>query len=173
MRGSWLASGLVSGLFLAVLSSCNNTAAENLPDAPQIVIFPNQQLFGTDQGLGTTIGTSPNQSFKISNEGKQTLIISSVTKSGSSAFIITGPNAGDGSSDGGVLESKETSFLQVVFKPTQPIQYTGKLTFKSNAGGAQLLALDGGFTTPADPTSIDIPLAGFGVLPPDAGPDGG
>src|SRR5450755_3074055 len=103
MRGSWR----VSGVLLVGLLSCNDTGSENLPDAPQIQIHPASQDFSSGVGFGTYIGTSVVQAFQIENKGKQTLIISSVTRSGDSAFTFLGPNLADLTVDGGVVESKE------------------------------------------------------------------
>jgi hypothetical protein len=170
MRGSWR----VSGVLLVGLLSCNDTSSENLPEAPQIQIHPASQDFGSGVGFGTFIGTSVVQAFQIENKGKQTLVISSVTRSGDSAFTFVGPNLLDPLADGGVVASRETTYISVTFVPTQPKMYSGKLTIKSNAGGGELLEIDGGAITPPDATAIDITLSGTGVLPPpDAGPDGG
>jgi hypothetical protein len=161
------------GLMCAGLLSCGSKTKE-LPVAPQIEIFPDAQRFSSDTGFGTYIGTAPQEGFQISDQGQQTLVISSVTKNDPhNVFTITGPNVADLTADGGVVDSRQTTFLRVVFTPTQPIQYTAKLTINSNAAGAQLLLPDGGTITPASATSIDIPLAGLGILAPDGGPDGG
>jgi hypothetical protein len=169
MRGSWR----VSGLLMAGLLSCSTTTSEPLPDAPKIVIFPDSQSFGSDVGFGTYVGTTPQQSFSIKNMGKQTLVISSVSKSGDSAFSFVGPSVADATADGGVVDSKQETFIRVTFAPTAAKTYSGKLTIKSNAATAELIAIDGGTITPPDPAAIDIPLSGLGVLAPDGGPDGG
>jgi hypothetical protein len=174
MRGSQRTIGLLC----AGLLSCGSTT-KVLPAAPQIVIHPDAQRFDSDLGFGHYIGTAAQQSFQITDEGQQTLVISSVTKNGDThnVFTITGPNIPDSDGgltvDGGIVESRQTTFIRVVFTPTQPMLYAAKLTINSNAGGAQLLADDGGVITPPNPASIDIPLGGLGILPPDGGPDGG
>jgi len=168
MRGSWR----ISGVLLIGLLSCDDTTT-TLPNAPQIVVFPDSQAFGSDVGFGTFIGTSPQQSFSITNGGKETLLISSVSKSGDSAFSFVGPNVADMTVDGGVVESRQQTFIRVTFTPTQPKMYSGKLTITSNAQAALLIATDGGSIIPDDPKTIDITLSGLGILAPDGGPDGG
>jgi hypothetical protein len=170
MRGSWR----IAGVLLGGLLSCSSTTTENLPNAPQIWISPSAQAFGTDVGFGTYIGAAGFGAFQIQNKGKETLIISAVTKGGDSAFTFIGPNLVDLTADGGIVESKATTYISVTFKPTQPKMYSGTLTIKSNAAGGELISTDGGTIQPTDPTSIDIPLSGMGVLPPpDGGVDGG
>ncbi len=123
-------------------------------------ITTDQAAIGFDQifGSGTFIGTTPQASLAITNAGLADLHITAITKSGDGAFTImdeTDPPTI-------TVPGEKSTFVEIFFAPTQPIEYTGAITIVSDATNNP----DGGLV---------IGLSGLGVRPPSNcnEPDGG
>ena len=127
---------------LLPLSACDQ--GPGMPDEPTIVLDKTTLDFGRDRGLGVYIGTAPNESFAIQNRGLQTLTLSGIDQEGDSAFTFEGPLET-------TLEANDRTFVRVVFRPTEPRVFEGKLTIRSNAAKV--------------PSQV-IELTGTGVSPP-------
>ena len=133
---------LLALAILLPLSACDQGAG--MPEAPTLELDKTTLDFGRDRGLGVYIGTAPNESFAIQNRGLQTLTLSGIDQEGDSAFTFEGPLET-------TLEANDRTFVRVVFRPTEPRVYEGKLTIRSNAANA--------------PSQV-IELTGTGVSPP-------
>ena len=129
----------------------------SLPQKPQLIVDRASLGFGQEFGSCTRIGTAPQDSIKIENGGLEDLIISSVTYSGDSAFMINGP--AEGGMPKTTLKGKENAFIQVIFTPTAQKIYNGSIELDSNAQ-----ATDGG-----GPKKI-LTVSGRGCVDSDGGP---
>ena len=138
---------LASIVGLAIIVASFGCGKVSLPQKPQLIVDRASLGFGQEFGSCTRIGTAPQDSIKIENGGLEDLIISSVTFSGDSAFMINGP--AQGGMPKTTLKGKEDAFIQVIFMPTAEKIYTGTIEVDSNAqavdggGPKKILALSG------------------------------
>ena len=133
-------------LIVALLAACGGSP--NLPQKPQITMFPTSIGFGSENGFGVYIGTAPERDFEITNGGLDDLILSTATLTGDSAFRMTGPLSMR-------ITGNKKTFVQVIFTPAEAKPYSGTVTITSNAENA--------------PTAT-VALQGVGIRP---SPDGG
>ncbi|HSP79795.1 MAG TPA: hypothetical protein VLQ93_14780 [Myxococcaceae bacterium] len=124
LRPLWL-----SVIFFA-LAGCENE--EVLPAEPQLMVDRDSLGFGLEFDSSTYVGTEVTESLYIENRGQQPLEITSVEKTGASQFTLTLPEPLD-QGQPLQLESRQHTFIQVAFKPTQARDYQGQLLIKSNA----------------------------------------
>ena len=136
----WLVVPIILGLF-----ACGKST-DTLPLTPQLVTDRDSLGFGQENGSGTFVGTSVQNSLLVQNEGQKDLVISNVSLSGDSAFDFEGP-------DITTVKSGQSALITVFFTPPAAGTYTGKLTITSNADNK--------------PTK-DVTLSGLGI-----DPDGG
>ena len=139
-------SVLVAGLGFSALLACGSS--NSLPNQPQINTDRDTVDFGQSAGLGTYIGTVPQDSLKITNGGIQQLVISSATLAGDSVFTMVGPSTTQ-------IHGLQSAFITVYFAPTAEQVYNATLTINSNAQNA--------------PTKT-VNVTGKGIRAPDAGP---
>ncbi len=136
---------LCCSIFLAL--ACGGK--EVLPQKPQLLLDRDSVGFGLDFGSGTFIGTQPQESLQLENGGLDPLHITSVARTGDSAFTVDGPPET-------VVKGKDRTFLRILFKPTQARDYTATVTIESDAENAP---------------HKEVKLTGKGVSPrTDAGP---
>lgn len=115
--------------------------------------------FGVADGTAVYVGTAPQESLIISNEGLENLRINSVTKTGDTAFELDQPLKSE-------LKGKERTFLRVIFRPTSAPadggtrEYSGALSIDANHE-----------VTTEWPNPLQIDLRGRAVRPqlPDGG----
>ena len=119
------------------------------PEAPQIKLDRSSLGFNQEFGSGTYLGTTTPNTLLVINEGRQDLIISSVTESGdtTSSFTI------DSYTDTPIKYNDTPGAIRVNFRPRDAGIVTATMTINSNAENAP---------------SIDVPLSGRGI-----NPDGG
>ena len=124
LRTPWLP------IILFALAGCGN--GEEYPEAPQIFTDRAEMGFNTEFNGGTFVGATAYNSLIIENRGLNTLELTEFTLSGPPVFTLTPP---EGFEPGTPLrlETNKTAFVQVTFKPTDDVEYTGTLTIKSNA----------------------------------------
>jgi hypothetical protein len=91
--------------------------------------------FGTENGYGTYVGTSPEDSLDIKNGGTDDLIISSVSIAGDRAFTYTGPQPLR-------IAGLQHAFVAFYFTPTSPGPYSGAFTINSNAANFPVKTID-------------------------------
>lgn len=122
-----LASLAVAALFLA----CEEPTSQQpvLRVDPAVLDFQNRY-----------IGTQPQGSIQVFNDGLDDLTLSGVEKSGSGAFTMNGPLET-------TVTGRKSTFIQVIFTPTQAVTYEGQLTIHSNAGD-QVVSIKGVGVTP-------------------------
>ncbi|MDQ3264285.1 MAG: hypothetical protein M3Y59_11585 [Myxococcota bacterium] len=121
------------------------SACEKEPAALAQLITDRDSLgFGGEFGSGAYVGTSIANTLIVTNEGLETLTISSVTVTGRPPFAL-----GDVSTQ--TLETYDRAFIQVLFEPTAPGDFQGMLTLESNAENFPIK---------------EIPLSGRGVAAP-------
>lgn len=128
-------------LIVALLTACGGS--KDLPQKPQITMFPTSIGFGSENGFGVYIGTAPERDFEIINGGLQDLILTSATLTGDSAFRINGPLSMR-------ITGNKKTFVQVIFTPTDAKSYSGTVTIASNAENAP---------------SATVALQGVGIRP--------
>ncbi len=114
-----------------------------LPQKPQLI---------TDRdsvGFLTYLGTQPQESLLLQNEGLETLRITGVTIAGDTAFTLEGPNKLE-------IKGRDHGFLRIFFAPKEARSYSASITLVSNAENF--------------PQKV-VTLTGMGVAPgTDAGP---
>ena len=122
-------------IILLALAGCGGGDEIELQKGP--FLFPDRTKlqFDTEFGSGTYVGASTFNTLMIENRGDEPLEITSITKTGPSAFIVTLP---EGLTDSTPLrlESLKRTYVQVQFKPTEARDYTGLLSIKSNSADA-------------------------------------
>lgn len=116
------------------------------PQKPFILTDRASVGFNQEFGGGTFIGTKPQQSLSISNEGIEDLVISEITKSGDGAFTMMAEKALPTTVPGA-----QRSYVQIYFEPTEAKDYAGKITITSNADNYK---------------TLEIGLSGRGIVPP-------
>ncbi len=141
-----LALGLSATLLFA-LAGCDGEGS--LPEEPQLFVDREELTFGQEFGSGTTVGTEAFESLYIENQGRQTLEITAMTKTGAPAFVVTLPAPLDRGQPL-LLASGEHVIVQVGFRPQAAQAYTGSLVIESNAANApsKTISLSGLGTTP-------------------------
>ena len=140
---SWIRV-VVGSLIIASGSGCGKEESddpcqrESPLDRPQLCLDRESLGFGLEFDQGTYVGTRPQESLIVRNNGLQDLVIESVEQSGDSAFTLDGPTSD-------VVKGKERAFLRVIFAPTEAREYEGSITVRSNAENApeKVIALSG------------------------------
>ena len=129
-----------------------------VPEKPQLILDRDSIGFGQEFSSTTRIGTAPQESLLLlSNGGLADLVISSVTYSGDSAFMVSGPVkvGADGKT---IIKGKDSDYLRIVFTPLAEKLYSGSITIVSNAENY--------------PTKV-VKVSGKAAFPSDGGTDGG
>lgn len=126
--------------------------------------------FGESNGEAVFVGTSPQESLILSNQGLENLTFN-VTKTGDPEFIMDPPLKTE-------LKGKEQTFLRVVFCPTSAPGrdggtklFTGEISIDGNHEVIPPSTLPDGGSHPGWPNPVRIELRGRS-LPSDL-PDGG
>lgn len=140
---SWIRLA-VSGLIIASGPGCGKDESddpcqrESPLERPQLCLDRDSLGFGLEFDQGTYVGTRPQESLILRNNGLEDLIIESIEKAGDGAFTLEGPTSD-------VVKGKERTFLRVIFAPTEAREYQGTLTVRSNAENApeKVIALSG------------------------------
>lgn len=146
LRATLIAVSIVVGC-----AACGK-GEDPLPAKPQLKLDRDSIGFGQEFNSGTYIGQSPLQSLRLENGGQQDLTITSVTFAGPSQFTASQPAKT-------TLKSKEYTYVQLSFTPTEEKIYEGTLTIVSNADNTPMKT---------------VKISGRGIAPPDAGvSDGG
>lgn len=147
-----LTSGLLSLIFVGLVA-CGK---EELPQKPQLILDRETVTFGQEFGNATYIGTRPQESIVIENGGLEPLTLNT-SYSGDPAFTIEGPLKSE-------LKGKETTFIRVLFAPTEDTGYGGSLTLTSNAENAsqKVIAISGRGVTPPGDASAALPASAGG-----------
>jgi hypothetical protein len=104
--------------------------------------------FGQEFGSGTTIGQMPQENLAVNNLGLADLHITAITFTGDSAFTVkplVAPPI--------TVKGMQSTFVNIIFNPTEPKMYTGKINIASDAENTK---------------SLDVPISGLGIAP-DAG----
>ena len=122
------------GVLLTLAVGCEKP----IPQNPHIFLNPESINFGQ-----VYIGTVPQSSLAITNEGIAELSISAVEKSGDAAFTVEGPQEN-------TLKGRGTTYLRILFRPQAARTHTGTLTIRSNAenGAQQVVEITGVGVTP-------------------------
>jgi hypothetical protein len=143
---------LTASVALVFLAACGEE--ESLPQKPQLRVDRVLMDFGTESGGATYVGTAPQESLQIRNEGLETLKINSVVKTGDPAFELEPPLKTE-------LKGKEITFLRVIFRPTSVAadggtrDYIGTLFIDANHEVTQAWA-----------NPVQIQLHGRAIRPP-------
>jgi hypothetical protein len=113
------------------------------PNEPTLKLDREGMYFGSEFGNAVFVGTRPQESVLVMNEGLQDLVISEVAQAGDAAFELTLPESL-------TIPGRKFAALRVVFAPTEARQYTGSLTIRSNAANAaeQAIELRGSAVSP-------------------------
>ena len=136
----------VSALAILALSACGEKPR---PTKPFILTDRASIGFDTEFASGTFIGTVPQQSLAITNEGLEDLVISEVSQTGDSAFGFmptTMPPI--------TVKGAKQTYIQLTFAPTQERMYMGAIVIKSNADNIK---------------ELSIGLSGLGIAKRDGG----
>lgn len=111
---------ILIGLLVSLAAGCQKP----IPESPQLVVTPEKIDFES-----RFIGTEPQISLGLRNDGLNDLVISGVDKTGDAAFTLTGPVETS-------VKGLDVTFIRVLFKPTAVKPYSGSLTIHSNAENA-------------------------------------
>lgn len=123
------------------------------PPPPQIAVTPTSIDFGT-----LAVGTTSNVPMSISNIGGQTLSLSGIPLSGSTAFLT--PCCGAALPLN--LNAGQTLFVTVAFVPTTTGTFSGSLNFVSNASNiAPTVLLSASATSPTYTVSVNPTTVSF------------
>lgn len=139
--------------WFGIIVASSGCGKESLPQKPQLIVDRESLGFGLEFGSGVYIGTMKTDSIQITNGGLQDLTISSATYSGDQVFAVEGPLKT-------TLKGKETTFIRVIFTPTEEKMYMGSILISSNA--------ETNATTKSSPMKT-IGLSGRGFKPGDGG----
>ncbi len=122
------------GVLLTLVVGCEKP----IPQNPNIFLDPKSIDFGE-----VYIGTVPQSSLAITNEGITNLSLSSVEKTGDAAFTMDGPQDT-------TVKGRGTTYVRILFRPQQARIYNGTLTINSNAenGAQQVIQITGVGVTP-------------------------
>jgi hypothetical protein len=137
LRNLWLP------LTIIALSGCGGEGTD-LPNTPQLLIDRTELSFDTEFSAGTYVGATTFNTLYIENRGLKTLELSEASLSGPGVFTLKKPE--NWPAEGPMkLETYQSTYLEVAFKPTAAREYTGTLTLKTNAPNAETreLALKG------------------------------
>ncbi len=131
LRTPWLP------IIMLALAGCGNEVPD-IPEAPQLFTDRDAMGFNTEFGSGTFIGQTTFNSLTLENRGQETLEISEITLAGitpnnSNAFTLKLPE-GFTPDTPLRLDTYDRAFVEVAFKPTDDVEYTGTLIIRSNAG---------------------------------------
>lgn len=126
---------ILIGFLVSLAAGCQKP----IPESPQLVVTPEKVDFESKY-----IGTEPQLSLGLRNDGLNNLVISGVDKTGDAAFTMTGPIET-------TVKGLDVTFIRVTFKPTAVRTYSGSITIRSNAENSP---------------SKTIELAGVGMAPP-------
>lgn len=108
-------------ILFGFLASLATGCQKPIPETPQLVVTPNKVDFAS-----RFIGTEPQISLGLRNDGLNDLVISGVDKTGDSAFTMTGPIET-------TVKGLDVTFIRITFRPTAVRTYSGSLTIHSNA----------------------------------------
>ena len=133
---------VIAGFIIVGLMACGKPADEH-PNEPTLRVDRNAVDFGREFNTAVWIGTAPQESLLLENQGLQPLVIESVKQSGDSAFKYELPEKLE-------IAPLGHSFIRVTFTPTEAKDYAGSLLIVSNA---------------ANEPQKTIQLAGKGVKP--------
>ncbi len=117
--------------------------AEPLPEKPQLIVNRESIGFGAEFGDATYVGTKPQESLQIENGGLNLLVLQQPQLVGDAAFTLEGPETLE-------IKGKKSTFLRIVFAPTQAKDYKATLVILSNAENAPFK---------------EIPITGRGIQP--------
>jgi hypothetical protein len=136
LRTRWLP------IFFFALAGCGNET--EIPKEPTLFTDRDEMAFNREFGSGTFVGQTGFNSLVLENRGEGTLQITGITVSAPSQFKVTLPE-GFTAETPLALETYKRAFVQVEFRPTDNIEYTGTLTIKSNAANAaeKVITLNG------------------------------
>jgi hypothetical protein len=140
---------IVACIFVALVS-CGKQ--ETLPEKPQLRTDRDSIGFGQEFGTGTYIGTAPQESLLLENQGIQTLTISAVTPQMDPEFKVEGPVDASGKTTLDI-PGRGRAFLRVIFTPKIEKTYSGSIIIKSNAENTpeKVITVSGrGLKPPAD-----------------------
>lgn len=143
-------TGIFTGTSIATTRPNLKLALAPLPTSPNIVVSTSSLSFGN-----VPVGTSPSQSFNISNTGTGSLTGSITTPTGYSVALngtkLQARDANPGNRDvlPYTVNAGQSATFTLTFTPLAGTSYTGNVTISHNAGGA-------------DKT---ISLSGTGVMP--------
>lgn len=142
LRTPWLP------IIMLALAGCGNEVPD-IPEAPQLFTDRDAMEFNTEFRSGTFIGQTTFNSLILENRGQQALEITGITLTGPAVFTLKLP---EGFTPGTplTLDTYDRAFVEVAFKPTDDVEYTGTLTIQSNAGNTpqKLVQLKGEGITP-------------------------
>jgi hypothetical protein len=125
---------ILVGLLVSLVVGCR----EPIPENAQLTIDPEKIDFESRY-----IGTEPQMSLSLHNDGLADLVISGVDKTGDGAFTMTGPVET-------TVKGLDVTFIRFLFRPTAARAYSGSITIRSNAQNSPTLTVE---------------LAGVGVAP--------
>ncbi len=161
MLKSTLASSLLALLLLCGCSGTSpNASSSSLSTSPQLSITPASFAFSS-----TSIGaTSNTQIFTLTNTGTAALVISAVTLSDTSNFVLTSTCAAS-------VAASSTCTLSASFKPQAAISYSATISIADNISGSpQIISLTGtgsGTALPQatlNPSTIAFPSTTAGTV---------
>ncbi len=101
------------------------------PQKPQLVLDRDSIGDGGVDFGAWFLTTKPQESLMIKNGGVETLSLTSVTKTGDSAFTIRGTN--DDGSFPTEVKGLDRTYVQIIFTPTAVKTYSATITIVSNA----------------------------------------
>jgi len=93
--------------------------------------------------MGTKVGQKPQENLSVNNEGLADLHISAIKFEGDSVFTVAPLVAPPVT-----VKGKQATFVNIIFAPTEPKTYTGKITIESDAENTK---------------SLEVPVSGLGI----------
>ncbi len=131
------------GTFIGSLVACGpvNTTrkicdGDSFANEPELCIDRTALGFSQEFGSGTTLGTRPIDSIKITNRGLKPLTITGVVYTGEPEFKVKASwdeNPDDAELPPTTVTGGKRVFLQVEFTPRQARSYSGSIALSSNA----------------------------------------
>jgi hypothetical protein len=118
-------------LLAPILLSLAACTKSDPPRTPQLITNRDLVGFGTESGLATYVGTSPQDSLDIKNGGVEDLIISNYSLSGDSAFTYAASQQPPVT-----VRGLQHTFVTFYFTPTAATTYNATFTITSNAANA-------------------------------------
>jgi hypothetical protein len=112
------------------LAGCGEDGIE-LEKGPSLKVDRPMVGFGLEFNSGTIIETTGFSSLALENGGDEPLVITKITRTGPSVFSVRLPPEFT-STQPLQLESRERTFVELQFKPTDKLKYDGALIIESN-----------------------------------------